>query len=80
MDTGELGIWVQMGFRGRARDWAGGSERLGRSGPGCGLLKLNWDKELRGRQWTSEDWAENSFGPKKERRKEIPFYFQKSFS
>jgi hypothetical protein len=67
-----------MGFRGRAHDWAGGSERLGRSGPGCGLLKLNWDRELRGRQWTSEDWAETSFGPKKERRKEIPFLFSEN--
>jgi hypothetical protein len=32
-----------------------------------------------GGQWTSELWAENSFGPKKERRKENPFYFQKTF-
>jgi hypothetical protein len=42
-----------MGFRGRARDWACGSEWLGRSGPGCGLLKQNWEGELRGRQQTS---------------------------
>jgi hypothetical protein len=35
--------------------WAAGrgSEELGRSGPGCGLLKLNCDRELRGRQQTS---------------------------
>jgi hypothetical protein len=30
----------------------------------------------RGRQWTSENWAENSHGPKKEGEKEILFHFQ----
>jgi hypothetical protein len=36
--------------------------------------------ETRGRRWTSKTWAANGFGPKRERRKEIPFYFQKTFS
>jgi hypothetical protein len=65
-----------------------GPERTGLGGKGCNrpswaaASKAAGDRaeETRGRRWTSETGAANGFGPKREKRKEIPFYFQKTFS
>jgi hypothetical protein len=49
----------------------------------AGLRKPRWKAGRprdEGRQWTSENWAENDCGPKEERKKEIHFHFQKTFS
>jgi hypothetical protein len=60
-----------------------GSDRLKRFGLSwAAACKAAADRaeETRGRRWTSEIWAANICGPKKERKKEIPFHFQKTVS
>jgi hypothetical protein len=73
---------AQMGPYGPTAGPAGS----GRTGCGLGQAVLRPVKQQRtdgkdeGRRRTSETWAGTVCGPKKERRKEIPFYFQKAFS
>jgi hypothetical protein len=73
---------TQMGPYGPTAGPAGS----GRTGCGLGQAGLRPQsssgpaEKTRGRRWTSETWAATVCGPKKERRKEILFYFQKAFS